>query len=160
MMVTISQLIKQRCTCSVCPIFAFWAQDISEQLSDGYVIFLTFCDKISLLRYYGWTSPQCTWKLYLFLEHQYQPVSFFRLTAAILVYPCLHLKQCLRIWTWTEDVVWRNRFPINNINACWFLLLVLYAQTVFKSSMYYHVFPLLFCYRQPPIIFQDFCTNV
>jgi len=23
-----------------------------------------------------------------------------------------------------EDAVWRNRFPLNNINACWFLLLV------------------------------------
>jgi len=28
-----------------------------------------------------------TYKLYLFLEHQYQPVSSFLLTAAILVYP-------------------------------------------------------------------------
>jgi len=32
-----------------------------------------------------------TWKLYLFLEHQYQPVSSFLLTAAILVYPYLQL---------------------------------------------------------------------
>ena len=30
-----------------------------------------------------------TWKLYLFLEHQYQPVSSFLLPAAILVYPYL-----------------------------------------------------------------------
>ena len=36
-----------------------------------------------------------TWKLYLFLEHQYQPVSSFLLTAAILVYPYLQLKHCL-----------------------------------------------------------------
>jgi len=35
------------------------------------------------------------WKLYLFLEHQYQPVSSFLLTAAILVYPYLQLKHCL-----------------------------------------------------------------
>jgi len=28
-----------------------------------------------------------TWKLYLFLVHQYQPVSSFLLTAVILVYP-------------------------------------------------------------------------
>jgi len=26
--------------------------------------------------------------------------------------------------TYTEDAVWRNRFPLNNINACWFLSLV------------------------------------
>jgi len=32
---------------------------------------------------------KCSWKLYLFLEHQYQPVSSFLLTAAILVYPYL-----------------------------------------------------------------------
>jgi len=25
---------------------------------------------------------------------------------------------------WTEDAVWRNRFPLNNIYACWFLPLV------------------------------------
>jgi len=31
----------------------------------------------------------------LFLEHQYQPVSSFLLTAAILVYPYLQLKHCL-----------------------------------------------------------------
>jgi len=36
-----------------------------------------------------------TWKLYLFLEHQYQPVSSFLLIAAILVYPYLQLKHCL-----------------------------------------------------------------
>jgi len=36
-----------------------------------------------------------TWKLYLFLEHQYQPVASFLLTAAILVYPYLQLKHCL-----------------------------------------------------------------
>ena len=36
-----------------------------------------------------------TWKLCLFLEHQYQPVSSFLLTAAILVYPYLQLKHCL-----------------------------------------------------------------
>jgi len=36
-----------------------------------------------------------TWKLYLFLEHQYQPVSSFLLTAAIFVYPYLQLKHCL-----------------------------------------------------------------
>jgi len=36
-----------------------------------------------------------TWKLYLFLEHQYQPVSSFLLTAAILAYPYLQLKHCL-----------------------------------------------------------------
>jgi len=36
-----------------------------------------------------------TWKLYLFLEHQYQPVSSPLLTAAILVYPYLQLKHCL-----------------------------------------------------------------
>jgi len=35
------------------------------------------------------------WKLYLFLEHQYQPVSSFLLTAAILVYPYLQFKYCL-----------------------------------------------------------------
>ena len=35
------------------------------------------------------------WKLYLFLEHQYQPVPSFLLTAAILVYPYLHFKYCL-----------------------------------------------------------------
>jgi len=35
------------------------------------------------------------WKLYLFLEHQYQPVSSFLLTAVILVYPYLQLKHCL-----------------------------------------------------------------
>ena len=34
-----------------------------------------------------------TWKLYLFLEHQYQPVSSFLLTAAILVYPYLQLRK-------------------------------------------------------------------
>ena len=34
--------------------------------------------------------------------------------------------------TWTEDAAWRNRFPLNNINACWFLLLVQCAQTVLK----------------------------
>jgi len=34
-------------------------------------------------------------KLYLFLEHQYQPVSSFVLTAAILVYPYLQFKYCL-----------------------------------------------------------------
>ena len=32
-----------------------------------------------------------TWKLYLFLEYQYQAVSSFLLTAAILVYPYLQL---------------------------------------------------------------------
>ena len=26
--------------------------------------------------------------------------------------------------TWTEDAVWWNQFPLNNINACWVLLLV------------------------------------
>jgi len=36
-----------------------------------------------------------TWKLYLFLEHQYQPVPSFLLTAAILVYPYLQLKYSL-----------------------------------------------------------------
>jgi len=36
-----------------------------------------------------------TWKLYLFLEHEYQTVSSFLLTAAILVYPYLQLKHCL-----------------------------------------------------------------
>jgi len=36
-----------------------------------------------------------TWKLYLFLEHQYQPVPSFLLTAAILVYPYLQLKHCM-----------------------------------------------------------------
>ena len=36
-----------------------------------------------------------TWKLYLFLEHQYQPVTSFLLTAAILVYPYLQLKYSL-----------------------------------------------------------------
>jgi len=36
-----------------------------------------------------------TWKLYLFLEHQYQLVPSFVLTAAILVYPYLQLKYCL-----------------------------------------------------------------
>jgi len=36
-----------------------------------------------------------TWKLYLFLEHQYQPVSSFLLTAAILVYPYVQIKHCL-----------------------------------------------------------------
>jgi len=34
-----------------------------------------------------------SWKLYLFLDHQYQPVSFFLLTAVILVYPYLGLKM-------------------------------------------------------------------
>jgi len=29
------------------------------------------------------------WKLFLFLEHQYQPVSCFLLTVVILVYPYL-----------------------------------------------------------------------
>jgi len=38
---------------------------------------------------------EVTWKLYLFLEHQYQPVSSFLLTAAIPVYPYLQLKHCL-----------------------------------------------------------------
>jgi len=28
------------------------------------------------------------------------------------------------LYTRTEDAVWRNQFPLNNINACWFLLLV------------------------------------
>jgi len=36
-----------------------------------------------------------TWKLYLFLEHQYQPVPSFLITVAILVYPYLQLKFCL-----------------------------------------------------------------
>jgi len=36
---------------------------------------------------------QTAWKLYLFIEHQYQPVSSFPLTVAILVYP--YLKHCL-----------------------------------------------------------------
>ena len=35
----------------------------------------------------------------------------------------------------TEDAVWRNRFPLNNINACWFLLLVQCAQTVLKNTV-------------------------
>jgi len=35
------------------------------------------------------------WKLYLFLEHQYQPVSSFLLTAAILAYPYLQFQSCL-----------------------------------------------------------------
>jgi len=38
------------------------------------------------------TRVNDTWKLYLFLEHQYQPVSSFLITAAILVYPYLQLK--------------------------------------------------------------------
>jgi len=33
------------------------------------------------------------------------------------------------------DAVWRNRFPLNNINACWFLLLVQCAQTVLKLTL-------------------------
>jgi len=36
-----------------------------------------------------------TWKLYLILVHQYQPVPSFLLTATILVYPYLQLKHCL-----------------------------------------------------------------
>jgi len=36
-----------------------------------------------------------SWKLYLFLEHQYQHVPSFLLTAAILVYTYLQLKYCL-----------------------------------------------------------------
>ena len=38
---------------------------------------------------------------------------------------------------WTEDAVWRNRFPLNNINACWFLLLVQCAQTVLNIQTMY-----------------------
>jgi len=38
--------------------------------------------------------------------------------------------------SWTEDAVWRNRFPLNNINACWFLLLVHCAQTVLKLKIW------------------------
>ena len=88
-----------------------------------------------------------TWKLYLFLEHQYQLVPSFVLTAAILVYPYLQLKYCLCTSNKNQhalmlfngnrfrhtassvpfgrtEAVWRNRFLLNNINACWFLLLV------------------------------------
>jgi len=35
---------------------------------------------------------------------------------------------------WRNFAVWRNRFPLNNINACWFLLLVQCAQTVLKNT--------------------------
>jgi len=42
-----------------------------------------------------WFSRIYTWKLYLFLEHQYQPVPSFLLTAAILLYPYLQLKYSL-----------------------------------------------------------------
>jgi len=61
-------------------------------------------------------------KHYLFPEHQYQRVSSFLLTTAILVYPYLQFKNCLctsnKNQHATEDAVWRNRFPLNNINAC------------------------------------------
>jgi len=40
----------------------------------------------------------------------------------------------IRHLPWTEDAVRRNRFPLNNINACWFLLLVQCAQTVLKTE--------------------------
>ena len=51
-------------------------------------------DKTSIIRQND-VGCVITWKLYLFLEHQYQPVSSFLLTAAILVYPYLQLKHCL-----------------------------------------------------------------
>jgi len=37
------------------------------------------------------------WKLYLFLEHQYQPVSSFLLTAAILVNPYLFNNEITKL---------------------------------------------------------------
>ena len=51
-------------------------------------------------------------------------------------------------FTWTEDAVWQNRFPLNNINACWFLLLVQCAQTVLKLNYELEIPVNCYCAKQ------------
>ena len=62
------------------------------------------------------TKVYFTWKLYLFLERQYQPVPSFLLTAAIFVYPCLQLEYSLCTShknQYAEMLFNGNRFSIN-----------------------------------------------
>ena len=37
--------------------------------------------------------------------------------------------------TSTEDALWLNRFPLNNINACWFLLQILALDNMIKLTL-------------------------
>jgi len=66
---------------------------LESESFEPLIDFLAFLDQKLWSKINKLMNYLISWKLYLFLDHQYQPVSFFLLTAVILVYPYLGLKM-------------------------------------------------------------------